>query len=872
MSQTSRRYFKNAAVVLALLIAAAWIAPYFLNAGRYRPILKAGLERSLRRKVSLGHIALHFFPHLGFTVENVVVDEDPAFGLEPFVRVGHIDCDLQWRSLWSSRLYFGTIRLSGPSINLVRNSAGRWNIENLLMQSGIEARPSGLGPSSPAPANLSVEIEGARLNFKIGENKKPFAIVDTRAHLDFDYNSNRVDFRMAGEPVRTDLEFPTPGLVELDGNWSPARSARQALDATLRMQGALLYDWIPLLTGQNPEVYGVMDSTIHLSGTLRQIGYLGEAQLRQLHRWEQLPSSNDLPCDLHFRGQFDRDQENLTIKSLDLAFADSQVHLEGSIAQVTSHPDFDLVVAFERSRLQDLQRLSERVTGSRVAWTINGRLNGMISVRGVWREKRYGGFLNGHEVLLDTPSGSFPVSDVAIRITRAGVWLAPARVGLAPGVELVAEGTLRPVSPQQGRRHPTIRPTYELTLSSRAVSLGRLVHFGRALGILAKSPLEAAGIGSFTLRLAGGAWPWTRPSVTAQASIRSARLEIPGLSEPLNVPRAHIQIYGKQIIVNPVLAVMGTSVFSGWVMHQRGSHAPWDFSLIADKLSLEQAGQWFEGIGDRNTTSLLDRIIGIGSLIGGHEPSFHLAARLDARGQFSTPLLTYRRLSLHDFHANVTVHDRKVHLAKVQFTAGGGRGEANVLVDLAKTPARVSGQADISGAGIQAMGPYLPAALAGVHGFYSAEGTFEANGLTHPDLVRTLRGELKIRLEGVALGEFNPVRTLARRFGMDLFETGSHPLFIPGASAHLRIQDRHVELEDFPVEVDGAKFQLKGQYAFDGSARLQVRADLSGIRQSWTPVHPGAIGPVSRMADLDFAGPLRNLEVVPSSQISQTQP
>src|SRR5512146_2766793 len=122
MSQTSRRYFKNAAVVLALLITAAWVAPYFLNVGRYRPLLKAGLERSLRRKVSLGHIALHFFPHLGFTVENVVVDEDPAFGLEPFVRVGQIDCDLQWRSLWSSHLYFGTLRLSNPSINLVRNS------------------------------------------------------------------------------------------------------------------------------------------------------------------------------------------------------------------------------------------------------------------------------------------------------------------------------------------------------------------------------------------------------------------------------------------------------------------------------------------------------------------------------------------------------------------------------------------------------------------------------------------------------------------------------------------------------------------------------------------------------------------------------
>jgi len=872
MSQTSRRYLRNAAVVLALLIAAAWVVPRFLNAGRYRPLLKAGLERSLRRKVSLGHIALHFFPHLGFTVDNVVVDEDPAFGLEPFVRVGHIDCDLQWRSLWSSRLYFGTLRLSDPSINLVRNSAGRWNIENLLLQSGIKVQSSGLGSSSPAPANVSVEIGGARLNFKIGENKKPFAIIDTHAHMDFEYESNRIDFRLAGEPVRTDLEFPTPGLVELDGSWSPARTAGHTLDATLRTQGALLYDWIPLLTGQNPEVYGLMNSTIHLGGTLRQMEYSGDAQLRQLHRWEQLPSSNDLPCELRFRGRLDRDKENLTIKGMDLAFANSQVHLEGSIAQVTSRPDLDLVVAFERSRLGDLQRLAARVLGSRVAWDINGRLNGMISVRGFWRGKRYGGFLNAHGVRLDTPSGTFPVSDVAIRITGSGVRLAPAKVALAPGVEVVAQGTLRHISPRKSRGHTTVHPTYELTFSSQAVNLGRLVHFGRALGILGKSPLEAAGIGSFTLHLAGGAWSWSGPSVTAQASIRSARLVIPGLSEPLNIPRARIQVYGNQVIINPILAVMGTSVFSGWVMHQRDSHAPWDFSLKADKLSIEQAGQWFEGVGDRNTMSFFDRIAGIGSLISGRRPSFHLAARLDARGQFSTPLLTYRKLSLHDFRARVNVRDRKVHLAKVQFEAGGGRGEANVLVDLTKTPARLSGQTDISGAGIRALGPYLPAALAGVNGYYSAEGEFEANGLTHSDLVRTLRGEATVRLEGLSLGKFNPVQSIALRFGMGLLEAGSRPLLIPGATAHLRIQDHRVELEDFPVNVAGAKFQLKGHYSFDGSARLQVRADLSGIHQSWTPVHPGAIGSVSRMADLDFAGTLRNLEVVPSPQISQTQP
>jgi AsmA family/AsmA-like C-terminal region len=871
MSQTRRRHLRNAAVALALLIAAAWVAPYFLNAGRYRPRLKAGLERSLGRKVTLGHIALHFFPHFGFTIDDVVVNEDPAFGVEPFVRVGRIDCDLQWRSLWSSHLHLGTLRLADPSINLVRNSAGSWNIENLMLKSGIKTQSSGSG-SQQAPTNLSVTIEGARLNFKIGENKKPFTIVDTRAHLDFDYGSDRIDFRMAGDPVRTDIEFPTPGLVELDGSWSPARKPGHTLDATLRTQGALLYDWIPLLTGRNPEVYGVMSSTIHLSGSLRRIEYSGESQLSQLHRWEQLPSSSDIPCDLRFRGQFDRDTENLMIRGMDLDFSHSQLHLEGSISKVTSRPDFDLVVAFERSRLQDLLGLGVRLVGKQIAWNVVGRLNGMVSVQGFWSAKRYGGFLNAHAVRLETASGTFPVSDVAIRITRSGLRLAPARVLLANGVEVVADGTVRHISPRAGRRPAAVPPTYQLTLSSHAVNLGSLVHFGHALGILGPGQLGASGIGSFTLHLSGQAGPWSKPVVTAQASVRSARLVVPGLSEPVNIPRARIQVYGKQVIVNPILAVMGTSVFSGWVMHQRGSQAPWDFSLKADKLSFEQAGQWFEGIGERDQNSFLDRISAIGTLISGRRPSFRLARRMNARGVFSTPLLTYRNLQLHDVRANISVHDRKIHFARVQYEAGRGRGEATALLDLTKTPPKLSAQAEISGVSVHSLGPYLPVALEGVHGYLSARGSFAANGLTHEELARTLEGKATVQLENLNLGDFNPVRNLARRFGMELYESGPQRMFIPEATAKFHIQQRQIVLDDFPVEVAGAEFQLQGSYSFDGTARVMVRADLRGIHQPWTPVRAGATEPASRMADLRFAGTLRRLAMVPSTQISQTQP
>ena len=245
---------------------------------------------------------------------------------------------------------------------------------------------------------------------------------------------------------------------------------------------------------------------------------------------------------------------------------------------------------------------------------------------------------------------------------------------------------------------------------------------------------------------------------------------------------------------------------------------------------------------------------------------------MDARGVFSTPLLTYRNLQLHDFRADISVHDRKIHFAKVHFEAGKGHGEATALLDLTKTPAKLSGHAEISGASIQSLGPYLPVALEGVRGYLSAKGNFTADGLTHAELARTLEGKATVQLENLNLGDFNPVRTLARRFGMELFEAGPHRLFIPEATAQLHFQQRQVVLDDFPVEVGGAEFQLQGSYSFDGTAKAMVRADLRGIHQPWTPVRTGVTEPASRMADLRFAGTLRKLAMVPSTQISQSQP
>jgi len=185
---------------------------------------------------------------------------------------------------------------------------------------------------------------------------------------------------------------------------------------------------------------------------------------------------------------------------------------------------------------------------------------------------------------------------------------------------------------------------------------------------------------------------------------------------------------------------------------------------------------------------------------------------------------------------------------------------------------QISCEAGVSGASIQTLDPYLPSSLSGVRGYFSAAGSFTSRGADSEELLRTLQGKATVQLESVNLGSFNPIRTLARHLGLDLMEAGPQPLYIPAATAHLVFRDQRAILESFPVEISGARFGLQGTYNFNGTASLLVRADLRGVRRTWVSAQSSGAGPVSRMADFHLAGPLRNLEMVPSAQVSQTQP
>jgi hypothetical protein len=860
MPSRNRRRARNFAIALLLLGLAAWLVPSYFSAERYRRRLQAGLERALHRPVKFGAMSFHLVPRPGFSIENAEVAEMPDFGFEPFARVDHIDCDLRWRGLWQARMEFARLYLDHSSFNVVINPQGKWNVEKLLLQSGLTAPAAAAGGEVPSPevGQLELDLDDARINFQVGPNKKPFALTDVRARLQVNPAQGQVQFQIAASPVRSNLAVPTPGPIEASGTWAPGANLRGPLDARLRTRGALLYDWIPVVTGKNPQVYGVIDSDVRVSGSLPDLAAEGDIHLTQLHRWEELPPSDPMPWNIHFRGHLLDGRERVLVDSLEASFANSYLHISGSVDKLPSAPQLDLVASLEHSRLEDAVAVVRRLWPNSSAWSLKGRIDAMMAVQGPWRERRYGGFVGAQQVSLETPSGSYAVSDIAARIDNRGAILSPVQIALAPRVALSALAAIDRT--KQG-------PRYDVQLAAKGVPLHDAMLFARGLGIHALQEIDATGSGTASIHLAGSAWPLARPVLTARGEIRAGRLFIPGLTEPLNVPRASLQIDGDQITADPVVAVMGTSVFSGKLAHRGARANPWEFDLRANNLRLEQGALWFDSLGLRRPVPLLERVPALASFTARRQAASQILRGLNAQGRFSTPNLSYRGVTLNDFQGSFEVAGRTIHMKAAKFRAGIGRGEVAGAADFTVSPPLLSAQASLEGVPVQSLTTRLRGPIRELRGSASIAAGLLTRGLSREELAQNLTGRFELRVRNLSFGDFDPLGALAQQGHWGKLAPAPAPITAPPVTLTAEIRDRRFIWQASALELSGASLQSDGIYDWAGLLNLHVRTDLRRLRRRWLARDddPQLLGPLE---EVRLSGAIDHLVINPQEGVA----
>lgn len=825
-----RRYLRVALGLLAGL-AAAWFLPVLFSTRQYHRRLEVRLEQLLGQPVLFTSASLELLPRPGFALSNATVLEASEFGFEPFARVDRIECDLAISDLLHGRIAFSHLRLESASINLARNSEGRWNFERLLSKvPGPSAGPS--GRTTRLAATLDVTIQDARLNFKIGSDKKPFAITQVDGNLQFDRVRRSISLDLSGTPLRTDLGLPSPGKLELFGRWEANAGA---LDANLRTRAALLYDWVPLVSGHNPGIYGLIDADAHITGSLAEPDVEALVRVSQLRRWDSLPPVGDFPVSLAVKWRLERRDGRALIERLDAGFGDTHLDVSGTVAEIGRDPVVDLSAGLNGARLEDVLTLAGRLGGQTPGWRLTGRANGRLTVAGRWSHPLYEGLLSSRGAVLSVGGQRFPLSDASLRADGRRIEFASIRVAAGPHLAVLADGTLNLTESAAGRTagKPSPTPTYELNLSTRAAPLGEILAFARTLGFRASQNLSLRGSVAADLALTGTGWPPARPSITAHAELERAQVWLPGLTRALDVPSAQIELNDGRVEVNPLRAVLGDVVFTGRLERAGTRSKGWQFDLHSPALDLRQVSSTFEALGNRPPLPWFENLPGLNTLAERRAAGSGLLNAVNAQGEFSTSVLAYGPVTLRDFRAHLEVSRRVIHVASARFRTLTGQGQGSADVDLTGPLPRLAADVAAKGLRLENWSFYLPPQLQSLRGSAGLTGHFSSEGTSRAELASYLQGRLHLHLTNIDFGRFDLLRGAAQAASWGDLAPGRTPLTLRSADLSLEVRNRRLELSPARVELGGAWFELAGSCGFDHKMDFESTADFSHVSRRW---------------------------------------
>ena len=295
---TMRRWRRRVGVAALLVLAVAVLAliPPLVNVNRYQRRISATLSASLGRPVHLDSVTLHLLPFPGFTLTNFVVSEDPAFGAEPTIRANSVEAHVRLSSLWRRRIEISRVRFLDPSLNLVRNPQGRWNLDNILVNAArIDAAPTGQQTAGETPRFPYIEATGARLNIKLGDEKMPFSLTDADFALWLP-TAQQWRVRLVGRPSRTDANISDPGTLRIEGALQhAARLEDVPVDLQASWHDAPLGEATRLMTGDDMGWRGTVHIDASLQGPLGAAAVRGKVTLDGLRRADFVPAK---PLDL----------------------------------------------------------------------------------------------------------------------------------------------------------------------------------------------------------------------------------------------------------------------------------------------------------------------------------------------------------------------------------------------------------------------------------------------------------------------------------------------------------------------------------------------------------------------------------------------
>jgi hypothetical protein len=552
---------------LLVVLVVGLIAP-FLRADWLRPRIEAALEAALNRPVHIGAVGLNLFTGPGFTVKNVLIDDDPAAGIEPFAHVESMQARVSLLSLFEGKLAFSSLRLGNPSVNLVKIESGPWNIQPLLDRR-----------SNPGPAHRrtvpDIQIRGGRLNFKFGDNKSVFYISDADVDI-YPNDSGEVVIRFSGAPARTDRGSQAFGQLSARGLLRSGPDGEDRLSMGVRLERTAISEVMRLFNGRDLGVHGFAIANAKLAGPLSKLQVTGDLNIHDVHRWDLMPVAGE-GWTLKYRGLLNLREHQLNLETGAVEGHPQLVSVKLRLVDYLAMPKWAVSFLF-----RDLPALSLLETARHMGAPlppgvqVEGKINGGI---GYSNERGLEGRL-----ALDNSSLRFPEGE-ALDFESANILLSKNRIALAPATIRMDNGQSAEVEGEYALDNSYAAldiSTRQLTIAEVESSAGQIL---KAAPIPLLEKLQRGtwkGRISF-VRLAGepGAW-------SGEYDLQNASMEIPGLSSPVRFASASVEMKAGQIKMSRIRGHAGLVDFDADYRYDSAAGRPHRLRIRIPKLQLAE--------------------------------------------------------------------------------------------------------------------------------------------------------------------------------------------------------------------------------------------------------------------------------------------
>jgi hypothetical protein len=316
--------------LLLTIVVSIIVIPPLVSVNRYKSRIAQAMSNSLGRPARISAVELRLLPRPEFVITDLTVNEDPSYGVEPVLHANTVTAAIRLASLWRGRLEISRISVDEASLNLVRTTEGRWNLDTLF-RTAAQSQADGAKAGRPVPLPY-LEATNSRINIKQGFEKLPYSLVG--ADLSF-WEEDPGDWRvrLKAQPVRTDvsLDQGDTGIVQLEARMRRAAELRlMPMHVELEWREAQMGQLSRLLIGSDAGWRGGLTAEMKLDGTPDSANVTTRLRAAGVHREEFAPAA---PLDFDANCAFAYHYSVRTIEKLvcDSPLGEGRIRIEGNL-------------------------------------------------------------------------------------------------------------------------------------------------------------------------------------------------------------------------------------------------------------------------------------------------------------------------------------------------------------------------------------------------------------------------------------------------------------------------------------------------------------------------------------------------------------